>query len=368
MPKTLVLVPDLSIPGGVSNYYKTLQLNAYSNIDYFTINTSKPQSNIAAVWRLGIKYLQFFYQLISGGYRAVIVNPSLDYGKSFHRDMIFIMLAHLANKKSIVFFRGWFEPYEEKIKKSKWKTFLFNISYARVSKYIVLGNIFKKKLLGLGVPASTEFFVETTVADSRYLGELDLETRFSTYNEELNILFLSRIEKEKGVLIALDAFKLFTEKFPGRKARFTVAGDGIDLQMVKDHVQQNKIAQVTFLGHVNAEQKKPVLLRSHIMIFPSFTEGLPNVILEGMLYGMPVIARATGGIPEVVKQGENGFITESYDPLVFLQYIIKLATDFDLYKKMSKLNHATASERFTSEKVKERILSIIEGAEHKNSI
>ena len=65
-----------------------------------------------------------------------------------------------------------------------------------------------------------------------------------------------------------------------------------------------EIDNIEFLGHVNAETKKKALFQSHIMIFPTFTEGLPNVILEGMLYGMPIISRATGGIPEVVRQGE----------------------------------------------------------------
>jgi glycosyltransferase involved in cell wall biosynthesis len=96
------------------------------------------------------------------------------------------------------------------------------------------------------------------------------------------------------------------------------------------------------------------------MIFPSFTEGLPNSILEGMLYGMPIISRATGGIPEIVKNNINGYLTESYDPLIFADFLFNLASDCSLFKTISETNHQIALQQFTSEKVKERILKIFE--------
>jgi glycosyltransferase involved in cell wall biosynthesis len=361
VPKTLVLIPDLNTPGGVSNYYKTLKLDSNRNITYFPISRLKPQGPAAAVLRLFGKYCKFSYNLLAKRIEVVVVNPSLDMGKSFHRDMVFIMISHLLNKKTIVFFRGWFDPYEEKIKKSKWKLFLFNISYAKANKYVVLGDIFKKKLIGLGVPEKTEFFIETTVADSSYLKELDLPAKYLNFEKEINFLFLSRIEKEKGIHIAIDAFKEFCVRFPDREASLIIAGDGPDLPAVKAYVEEKGIPKIKFLGHVNAEKKKDVLLKSHVMIFPSYTEGLPNVILEGMLYGMPIVARATGGIPEIVKQNINGFVTESFDFKVFADFLEVLASDVKLYENMAETNHRTALQKFTSEKVKERMIGIYEG-------
>lgn len=357
-PKTLVLVPDLKIPGGVSNYYKTLELDANFNITYFTINKVQTQTAIASVWRLLIIYIKFFFKLVKDHYEVVVINPSLDEGKSFHRDLIFIMITHFLSRKTIVFFRGWYDPYEEKIKKSKFKSFLFRISYAKASKYLVLGNIFKKKLIGLGVPANTEFFIETTVADSSYLKELDLKNKYLTYEKEIIFLFLSRIEKEKGIYIAIDAFKKFSENFPQRKSSLTIAGDGRDLPLVKEYVEKEEIRNIRFLGYVSSETKKKVLLESHVMVFPSFTEGLPNVILEGMLYGMPIISRAVGGIPEVIHQNINGFLTESYDSSIFSNFLAIIAADVSLYANIAETNHRTAVQKFTSERVKERIIKI----------
>ena len=359
IPKILVLIPNLSFTGGVGNYYKTLGLDADKAITYFTINKGKPQSVLRTSLRLFKNYSKFIFKLIKDRYRVVIVNPSLD-SRSFHRDLVFIIITHLLNRKTVVFFRGWSEPYEEKIKKSKFKSFLFRISYAKAAKYLVLGNIFKKKLIAMGVPPETEFFMETTVADSSYLKQLDLKNKYLTYEKEIKFLFLARMVKEKGIYIAIDAFKEFLNKFPQRRASLIIAGDGPDLPAVKSYVEEKGIPNIKFLEHVSGENKMKVLLESHVMIFPSFTEGLPNSILEGMLYGMPIISRATGGIPEVIKNNINGYLTESYDPLIFADFLFILASDNTLYKNIAETNHRIALQQFTSEKVKERILKIFE--------
>ena len=355
----LILVPNLDLPGGVTNYYNTLKLDSNGKISYFFVNQVSPQSTFGTIFRLLVNYCKFIYTILSGRYKIIHVNPSLDY-KSFHRDLVFIVIANMFNKKVIVSFHGWLDHYEEKIKKSKFKTFLFRISYAKIHTFLVLGEIFKKKLIEMGVPPETKFYIETMVADSSYIQELDLGKKFQFYKEEIRFLFLARMLKEKGIYIAIDAFKEFVNKFPQRRSSLIIAGDGPDLPDVKTYVEEKEIPNIKFLGHVSGEQKMKVLLESHVMIFPSFTEGLPNSILEGMLYGMPIISRATGGIPEIVKNNINGYLTESYDPLIFADFLFNLASDCILFKTISENNHQIALQQFTSEKVKERIFKIFE--------
>jgi glycosyltransferase involved in cell wall biosynthesis len=363
--KVLVLIPDPSSAGGVTNYYKTLRLDASENMAYFAVSSGLlqgQQGKLAAMVRLLGRYWKFFFKLLFSRYEVVVVNPSLDMGRSFHRDMVFLLIAQVLGRETVVFFRGWFEPYEEVIKNSRWKMFLFHISYAKAHKHVVLGNIFKQKLLDLGVPAETPFFIETTVADSSFVKELDLQKKFESFQDEIKFLFLSRIEKEKGIYIAIDAFHAFQNACPHRRSTLIIAGDGPDMHAVKSYVANKKLPGITFLGHIDREAKKEVLLSSHIMLFPSFTEGLPNSILEGMLYGMPIIARATGGIPEVVHQTVNGFVTESFEASVFTGFINELAKNSALYEAMANNNHRIALQKFTSEKVKERIVRIYAGA------
>jgi glycosyltransferase involved in cell wall biosynthesis len=359
VPRTLFLIVDINTPGGVSNYYRNLKLDAHKDIDYLTVTKGIPQSAAAIILRLIAKYCIFVFKVLRYRYEIVVVNPSLDLGKSFHRDMMFIILTKLMGRKSYVFFRGWFDPYEEVIKKSRLKKFLFRISYARADKYIVLGNIFKNKLLGLGVPPVTEFFIETTVADSKYMDEFDLTKKLHTYDEKIIFLFLARIEKDKGIFTAIDAYSKFRNEYWEKDSCLVIAGDGPDLESVREYVSKNNLQEIIFLGSVSNESKKKVLFESNIMIFPTLTEGLPNSILEGMLHGMPVISRTTGGIPEIVHQGVNGYLTDSFDPEIYKNFMLDLATNRDLYIQIAENNHQVAKNRFTVEKVRERILNIL---------
>ena len=358
--KILILASDLSGPGGVSNYYSSLNLQSEANIDYFPVNTAKPTSAPVTALRLITNYFRFVFFLITKGYNIIHVNPSLD-RNSFYRDAVFIFLAHLLGKKTIIFFRGWEDEYENKIKSSSFKKTLFKFSYAKGSKFIVLSKKFKEKLLTMGVPKETPFYIETTVADSKYLPDLKILNKFREFDNEIRILFLSRIEKEKGVYIAIEAFDQFQKINNGIKTRLVIAGDGPELPAVKKFTEDTNIKNVFFTGYVRGDQKKELLLNSHIMLFPTYYgEGLPNSILESMLYAMPVISRDNAGISDVVENNVNGYITESKEPSVFADYLTKISTDSTLYKNMANTNHDVARSRFTSEKVRERVLSIYE--------
>ncbi len=357
--KILLLVPDLKLPGGVAGYYNTLKLDTTSNISYFFVNTFESQSLLRTLFRLLSNYCRFAYKIIVGQYKIIHINPSLTY-KSFYRDSLFIFISRILNRRTLVFFRGWLEDFENKIKESKIKKIIFKYSYAKADKFIVLSGLFKNKLIELGVSPEKEFFIETTVADTSYLNEFSLEKKILSYSDEIHFLFLSRIVKTKGIYIAIDAYRNFLQKFPGRASTLTIAGDGPELQAVKRYVTELKIPNINFTGFVSGDKKKKILLESHILLFPSYTEGLPNAILEGMLYGMPVISRDTGGIPDIIHQNINGFLTKSLQPEVFTDFLSILCTDNILYKKMATINHQIAVKNFTREIVRERILKIYE--------
>jgi glycosyltransferase involved in cell wall biosynthesis len=347
----------LSLPGGVANYYNILQLANSENISYFFVNKAKPQSIPGTISRLLVNYVRFIYITISKKYRIIHINPSLDY-KSFYRDAIFIIISRILQKKILIFFRGWLEEYEQTIKGNKFKSWLFKISYAKANKYIVLSKLFKKKLLELGVSKNTEFFIETTVADTTYLSGFKLEKKIECYQEKINFLFLSRILKEKGIYIAIDSFEQFLKRFPDKQASLTIAGDGPELTQVKEYVTEKKLSGIIFTGYITGEMKKKVFYQSHVLLLPSYSEGMPNVILEAMLYGMPIISRITGAIPDIIQQNVNGFLTESLRPEIFSEFLSLIATDSNLYKKIAENNFKMASEKFVCQKVKERILKI----------
>lgn len=358
--KILVLVPHLRGNGGVASYYNNLMLERICNIQYFAVNTAKPQSPFFVFFRLIFNYILFVFIIIVRKYLFIHLNPSLDH-KSFYRDAVFIIFSKILNNKVLVFFHGWLDDYEHEIKVSKIKSFLFKMSFAKADKFIVLGQVFKNKLLQMGVPESKEFFIETTVADSRYLNELYLDKKICTYQNTIVILFLSRILRSKGIYITLEAFKIFSKRIPDRNAILIIAGDGPELSAARKFVDEEHIDNVQFTGNIISDEKMAVLLKSHIMLCPSYSEGMPLSILEGMLYGMPIITRNTGAIPDIIEHGENGFLSKSLDPNVYADFLYSIVSNYDLYKKIAMNNHRKALLNYSTEKVGERLIKIYKG-------
>ena len=354
--RVLVLTPDFRDGGGVVNYYKTLRLNDDPNIDYFFVNRHATSSIFTKAF-FGCLICLGFIRAASS--RALIhVNPSLN-PKSFYRDMVFVALARLLRKRVLVFFRGWDEGFENSIRVSRLKSALFGLTYAKADRFVALGDHFKRKLVALGIDSSKPFHVETTVADSTRLASFDLSKKLATAEDHVRFLFMSRVLREKGVYIAMDAFAECAEAVADKKMTLVVAGSGRELAEAKAYAGRKRYLDVEFAGEVSGVEKARLLESSHVMIFPTYYgEGLPNCVLEGMLYGMPIVSRVNGAIPEVVKHNVNGFLTESMDSGMFARYMLQLVQDVSLYRQIAVTNHRFAQDRFTTEKVRERLLTI----------
>jgi glycosyltransferase involved in cell wall biosynthesis len=353
--RILILVPDFRTRGGVVNYYRTLQLSDEPNIDYLFINRHGTASIISKSFFALFIYFAFF----RAAFRAELihVNPSLD-RNSFYRDMVFIVLAKILRKNTLIFFRGWEEPFEESVRYNKIKSFLFRQTYANADRFVVLGEHFRRKLIALGVDPAKPIHIETTVADSSHIESFDLARKLASFESDCRFLFMSRVLREKGVYLAMDAFAECRAALPDRQMTLVIAGSGEELAAAEAYARQKGYAGIEFAGHVSGSEKARLLETCHAMIFPTFyREGLPNCILEGMLYGMPIISRPVAAIPEVVTNGINGYLTDSMDSSTFANYMLQLLQEPELYRRMAITNHR-AGQAFTSDKVKERLFAV----------
>lgn len=365
--KVLLLTSDLQEKGGVGNYYRCLSLDKEPDIDYFFVNridTSSimsPNSEDKLIYlkkAVNLVFLYLKFMLIAPKYQLIHLNPSLT-RNSFYRDLLFILISKMYRKKVLLFYRGWSEAFEQKILASKIMRSLFKHTFGRADAIIVLGSIFEQKLLNMGGIPVNSVFKETTVADASFLEGFNLTKKLTAYHHHVNFLFISRILKEKGVYIAIDAFNRCQQLSSHRPMTFYIAGEGEELNNAKQYVEEQAIQNIVFLGNIKNDEKRKALHNCHIMIFPTYHgEGLPNCLLEGMLYGMPIISRVNAGIPDVVIEGENGFLTTSLDSNEFAIACNRLISDAELYTQMARTNSTYALSNFSTEKVRERLLSI----------
>ena len=127
-----------------------------------------------------------------------------------------------------------------------------------------------------------------------------------------NIVYLGWYIKKKGVYELVDAIHILHKE--GIKLHLDFYGTK-EVEKLTKYVrikELTKIIQVN--GWINDEQKIDALYRSAILVLPSHTEGLPNVILEAMATRTPIISTFVGGLRDILKDGENCLITKIRNP------------------------------------------------------
>jgi glycosyltransferase involved in cell wall biosynthesis len=112
------------------------------------------------------------------------------------------------------------------------------------------------------------------------------------------------------------------------------------------------------LGHVSGTAKAKAFLEADIYLFPSYSEGMPNSVLEAMSFGLPIVATTVGGIPFIVENGVNGFTTTERTPEILAGLLQQLINDKNLRYSMGIANSEKAKEAFYSDKVVQRMEQI----------
>lgn len=149
------------------------------------------------------------------------------------------------------------------------------------------------------------------------------------------MLFLGRLGKRKGIYDLMDVLVNHRTEFEG-KIKFLFGGDG-DVEQVKEIIKKNGLENIAeYQGWVNGEKKEHLLNMADAYILPSYNEGLPISVLEAMSYSLPIISTTVGGIPEVLTNGENGFIMEPGDKNSVYQAIHALMKNGKLREQMGK--------------------------------
>ena len=121
-----------------------------------------------------------------------------------------------------------------------------------------------------------------------------------------NILFLGRLDDRKSPDVLLRSAKALVGSFPD--ARFVFAGDGGVDRYRELAVELGVNDKCDFLGWVSGEDKERLFSQTGIFCLPSKNEGMPMSLLEAMAHGIPSVCTKVGGVPQVISDGDNGFL------------------------------------------------------------
>jgi glycosyltransferase involved in cell wall biosynthesis len=149
------------------------------------------------------------------------------------------------------------------------------------------------------------------------------------------VLCVGRLSREKGQADLLEAAALLRRENKQRKLRFIVIGDGPDQQTLQSKARSFRVQDwFVFTGYIS--DLRPYYTMANLVVLPSHTEGSPNVLLEAMAAGLPIVSTAVGGVPEIVSNEKEALLVEEHNAGALAQAIGRLLSDHTLQRKLAE--------------------------------
>jgi glycosyltransferase involved in cell wall biosynthesis len=180
-------------------------------------------------------------------------------------------------------------------------------------------------------------------------------------DEQLQVLFVGRLERRKGVDVLLQAARRLVAELP--EVRFVLAGPDSLLPGPVERYREEFLAaaggdralleRVRFEGEVSDERLWELYAGCDVFCAPSLYESFGNVLIEAMMFGKPVVASRAGGMPEVVEDGVNGVLVEPGDVESLQRALRGLLLDAGRRAELGAAGRRRWTERFRLDAVAE---------------
>lgn len=172
-------------------------------------------------------------------------------------------------------------------------------------------------------------------------------------NDSIVLGYLGRLTPVKGLEVLFSAVKRIQNDYP--KLTILVVGDGASRNNLEAVASKLK-ARTIFVGW--KQDTAPYYSLMDIFVLPSFSEGLANVLLEAMAMEKAVVATEVGGNPDVVSNGENGFLVPAGDSESMASALRQLIEDEGLRKQIGEQNRQKIEEHFSWAATAKRIETV----------
>lgn len=244
------------------------------------------------------------------------------------------VLGKLLGIKIVIFIHGWDINFEPML-----KTFRGRLILNSSNGFIVLSKYARESLINIGI--QQEILLSTTKVDEELSKEFDINKR----NGEIkSFLFLSRVEKSKGIFLALEIFRKLQNEYP--YLAFNIAGEGNAIEEVKQYIAKHKLRNVKVLGRVSGNSLIDAFSENDCFFLLSETEGMPAALLEAMSFGMVVVTRPVGGISDFFVDNKMGIISKEINDLYYYNRIKELIDNPLCVKDICLNNYIYAKEHF----------------------
>lgn len=217
--------------------------------------------------------------------------------------------------------------------------------YRAAARIVAVSNFVKHSVIASGFSADKVQVIYDGVElaqAAEVSGSHDNEVAQTTFRSDTPCLGnIAALAPEKGHALLLEAFALLRAQFP--QCTLLIAGQGPERARLDELARRLRVADaVQFLGEL--PDITELLRKIDVFVFPSHAEPLGSALLAAMARGVPVVAIAAGGVPEVIDDGRNGLLTRELSPPALAQAISTLLSD----RVQAKLLGRAARERIAT--------------------
>ncbi|MFI5360983.1 MAG: glycosyltransferase family 4 protein [Elusimicrobiota bacterium] len=193
--------------------------------------------------------------------------------------------------------------------------------------------------------------IENPIADSF----LDVERD----SEPGRIFCCSRIMERKNILGMIEAFARVVRRAPHCRLRIAGTADPRYYRDCRKLVERHGLqSRVHFLGNLSVKEVQGELSKANCFALPSFQETAPLCIAEAMAVGVPVVAAAVGGVPDMVDHGSTGFLVDPHDAADIGEAIGRIVSDDPLAHEMGRRAKSVVRRRFPASVVAQRTIDV----------
>jgi glycosyltransferase involved in cell wall biosynthesis len=268
--------------------------------------------------------------------------PDLVWATGYKAD---VLAAWLDEKPTLATLRGW-TAQDAKVRFFEW---LDRKTLRRHDALTVVSERLRDQALREGARPERVFCVPNavdlaTLPKPRTRVELCRETGLDPAGPLIGVV--GRLSPEKGHRVLLDAFHALRSHHPA--AQLVVVGDGPEDAALRDQADRLGLSSCTAFAGLRSDGQQ-LIGALDVLALPSFSEGMPNVVLEAFAYGIPVVASAVGGVPDMLDH-EGGWLVPPGEPTVLAGALDQALRARSEAERRAGVSRRRLLERFTVEK------------------
>jgi glycosyltransferase involved in cell wall biosynthesis len=313
------------------------------------------------------KFIQYYFQFV-----GLVITKQPDYvlyaisfdKLPFLKDFVFCLTARILGRKVILHDMGqYLGELDQALSPSMQK--LLRLMLKQMSGSIVLGEVTRQVYQGF-MDLNRVHAVPGAVADSIQLAP---DVKHDSAGDRVTVLFFSFLQKSKGIWTALQAMPLVVAQNP--QVYFKFGGPAESEQFIaemNDFIKKNHLENhFEYAGYIGDEIKRTEFFRcSDIYIFPTLRDVFGLVLLHAMSERLPVIASREGAVPEIVDDGQTGFLFPKGDHQALAEKILQLAKDPISRTQLGRAGRLKYEKMYTLDAYAERMIAVFKNFENRN--